>query len=69
MVLGKLSHHLFIQSTEDGVSAERGAASHKPPWEYWRSRAVFLATSTVLCLKKMKPVGKTTFTAPDLLSS
>lgn len=51
-VLGKLSHHLFIQSTEEGVSGERGAAFYNPPREYCRSRVVFLATSTILCLKK-----------------
>lgn len=26
-VLGKLSHHLFIQSTEEGVSREKGLPS------------------------------------------
>lgn len=51
-VVGKLSHHLFIQSTEEGVSSERGAAFHAPLGEYCRSRVVFLATSTFLCLEK-----------------
>lgn len=69
MVLGKLSHHLFIQSTEEGVRAERGAAFYKPPWEYWRSRAVFSSYQHNSLSEKMKPVKKTTFTARDLLSS
>lgn len=51
-VVGKLSHHLFIQSTEEGVSGEGGGAAFcTPPGEYCRSRVVFLATSAILCLK------------------
>lgn len=35
-----------------GLAERGGPAFYKPPWEYSRSRAVFLATSAILCLKK-----------------
>lgn len=43
-----------------GLAEREGGGFYKPPWEYCGSRVVFLATSTILCLKKVKPMNEHT---------
>lgn len=52
---GKLPHHLFIQSTEDGVSWERGGGR---PGNSGGQELFFLASSAILCLGKKRKSNK-----------
>lgn len=71
---GKLSHHLFIQSTEDRVSRGGGRGEGccllRAALGILEVKSCFLATSTILCLeKKVEPKNKQHSTALDLLST